>query len=244
MIKAVIIENDEDALFFIMHMIDINFPEITILDTAKTVKQGTKVITNHNPDLVLLDIELDDGLSFEILDNLKSRDFETVFISAFNCYYKEAFDHFALSYIIKPFCKENFIKVLSQFKKRRSQGNQHIYNQLRVFLGDVSPKILVQFGDSHESVLLKDIIYLKADGNYSSFMFENKKSLLANHGLKHYTSLLTPKGFFRANRFYLVNVEHLQSIYKKETLVLSNNEKVTVSARNRNNLKDLINTLK
>lgn len=104
-------------------------------------------------------------------------------------------------------------------------------------------KLLIHIGDEHIAINTNDILKCEADGNYSIFILVNKSKYLASKSLKYYESLLSKKGFFRANRFTLINITHIHSIYKKEAITLSNKEKIIVSIRNKSKLFELIKSL-
>jgi len=104
-------------------------------------------------------------------------------------------------------------------------------------------QLLIKTGYQHIAVKLNEIIKCEADGNHTYFYLDNNKKYLASNTLKYYEGLLSSKGFFKAHRSILVNINYIVSIYKKETLVLKNNDKVHVSVRNKSNLSKLIDLL-
>ncbi|WP_159025745.1 LytTR family DNA-binding domain-containing protein [Aquimarina sp. Aq78] len=117
--------------------------------------------------------------------------------------------------------------------------------QNHIFLKESSStsKILVHIGNEHIAVDINDIIKCEADGNYSLFTASNKSTYLVSKSLKYYEGLLSKKGFFRANRSTLININQIHSIYKKEAITLSNKERIVVSIRNKPKLIELIKSL-
>lgn len=243
-IRAVIIEDEDQASEYLSTLLTSNFPEIQILGYAPSVSDGIKLINSTVPELVFLDIELEDGLSFEILDQINRQDFEVIFITGFNQYYEKAMQHFAFNYLLKPIVPETFSKIIERYKEvKQRHFSKSKYQHFQNFIKSRNSKILLNTGNEHISVSMDEIVLCTAEGNYTKFELQNGKSLLVSHILKHYNDLLHYRGFFRASRSCLINTSHITSIYKKETIVMSNGEKVHVSTRNRGNLNELIDSL-
>ncbi|BFP41743.1 LytTR family DNA-binding domain-containing protein [Flavobacteriaceae bacterium GF1] len=245
MALSVVIEKENESGSFInlKELLDNNSFEIEVKGRASTVKEGIHLIKTLKPDLLFLDIELDDGLGFEVLEQFPNPTFEVIFITAFDNYYKQAFEHFAFAYIEKPFHTSTLERVLNRFFLKEIKPLQKT-KELLSYLDKTNASILVQSGNIHHLFLLEEIIFLKAEVNYTTFFLTKQRKVLANKGLIYYQKLLKGKGFFKANRSVLLNISHIKSIYKKEMIILRNKEKITVSVRNRAHLSSLIETLK
>lgn len=244
MINAIIIENNQEAKNYLHSLLEKEFTNISILATTGLVKEGINLIRSLSPELIFLDIELDDGLGFEILDAIKNRNFEVIFITGFNNYYEKAMEHFAFNYLLKPIDLVSLRKVINRYEKVKDRHFlQSKYFHFKEFIKEQSSKILLPTGSEHISVLINNIIYCKAEGNYTTFILQNKKEILVTNVLKHYCELFLYRKFFRASRSCLINISHITSIYKKEYFILSNNDKIRISVRNKSNLSALINTL-
>lgn len=245
MINVVIIENDSDASNYLTKLLTNPLFEINIIGTTASVKEGISLISSSSPELVFLDIHLDDGLGFEILDNLPSKNFEVIFVTAYDTYYEKAIEHFAFNYLLKPIDPSILEKVINRYKQVKSRHSlQSKYDHFKEFVRENNSKILLQTGQHYKSVYLDHIISCNADGNYTSFIIKEKKPILANNILKHYDKLLSNRGFFRANRSCLINIAHIESIFRKETIILDNGDKVQVSGGNKEQLSQLLDSFK
>ncbi|GAA4274456.1 LytTR family DNA-binding domain-containing protein [Aquimarina gracilis] len=245
MINVVIIENDTDASNYLSKLLKKNVLELNIVGSATTVKEGISLISSSSPELVFLDIHLDDGMGFEILDAIHSKDFEVIFITAYNSYYEKAMEHFAFNYLLKPIDPILLEKVISRYKQVKSRHSNHSkYVHFQEFVREQNSKILIQSGQYYKSIYLEEIISCKADGNYTTIVLKDKKEILANNILKYYDKLLSSRGFFRVNRSCLINTSHIDSIFRKETIILTNGDKIQVAFRNREQLSYLLDTLK
>ncbi len=243
-IKTLIVEDELSSQQFISQILERNFSHLDVVGAAQSVKDAVALIEREQPELLLLDIELSDGTSFEIFDKVSKHDFEVIFVTAFDNYVERAMEHFALGYVVKPVDETKLVKAIQRYidlKDRVFALNK--FRALQDFMTQSNPNLLVNTGDQHVSVKIGDVIKCVADGNYTHFHMANSRPLMASNSLKYYDDLFTIKGFFRANRSTLINVKHILSIYKKETIVLSNKDKVQVSKRKRSSLNDLISSI-
>jgi two-component system LytT family response regulator len=239
MINVIIIENCSKSLSYLSYLLE-PYDDIIIVGTAASVTDGYKLLLRTTPNIVFLDIELDDGTAFQLLDKLEHKNFEIVFTTAFNDYYAKAFTHFAFNYLLKPIDAEQLQKVIKQYKTTRSSVNTNKLNGFKQFMSSDNPKILLNVGYSHILIALKDIIYCKANQNFTIFKLSSGQVEMASNPLKYYFDLFSKKEFFKANRSFLVNVHHVKKIIKRESIIMSNNDIINVSTKNKHSLKTLI----
>ncbi|WP_299836908.1 LytTR family DNA-binding domain-containing protein [uncultured Tenacibaculum sp.] len=242
MINAIIVENDFNSLNYILKILN-NYQDISILGTANTIKKGEQLIKDLKPDILFLDIELDDGNAFDLLDNVKTRKFEVIFTTAYDTYYQKAFQHFALNYLLKPIDPQELDSVLNHYRSTTVKYNSQKLSQFRNFIKNDNSKILLNIGGSYIAVSLDDIIYCKANQNFTIFQLTSGKSEMISNPLKYYTELFFDKNFFKANRSFLINITHIKRIIKRESIEMTNSETINVSVKNRQNLNEMIKTL-
>lgn len=242
-IRTIIIEDNLTAVDYLSSVLINNLKNIEIIGVAGNITDSIKLINTEKPELVFIDIELTDGNSFEIFNQLHFTDFEVIFVTAFDEYLKKAMDHYAFSYVLKPYEPKRIIEIVNRYiklKKRLFSINK--FNTLSNFLQDKDSRLLLNIGNEHISIKVSEIIKCTSEGNYTSVYMENGDKYLASKSLKYYETLFSKKGFFKAHRSILINTTHISSIYKKETIILTNNDKINVSVRNRSNLHLLLNT--
>ncbi|MEE9364393.1 MAG: LytTR family DNA-binding domain-containing protein [Cellulophaga sp.] len=243
-IKTLIIEDDYEAQNYLKSILNDNFTAIEIIGYADSIEASVTLINTQNPELILMDIILKDGNSFEIFNKIHTHDFEVIFVTAHDNYIKKAIEHYAFSYILKPVDESALIKsVLRYINLKERLYSKNKFQLLSNFLSIKNSQFLVQIGYNHISIKINEVLKCIADGNYTYFHLETGKSLHASKPLKYYEELLTEKLFFKANRSCLINTIHIDSIYKRETIILKNNDKINVSTRNKSKLIDLINSL-
>lgn len=242
-IKAIVIEDDLQARKYLSTLVVNSFPNIEIIAESASVKESIILLNSTQPDLVFMDIELEDGLSFEIFEHLHSYTFEVIFITSFEDYVAKAFEHYAFNYIQKPLDPIILTKVITRYLSLKTRFSKSNFSRLKGFLDHTNTTLLINTGDTYINIQIANIIFCKSEGNYTRFYMEGKIEYLVSNLLKYYESLLFEKGFFRANRSTLLNTKHIVSIYKKETIVLSNEEHIHVSIRNKSKLNELIGFL-
>ncbi|WP_157730283.1 LytR/AlgR family response regulator transcription factor [Tenacibaculum jejuense] len=102
-------------------------------------------------------------------------------------------------------------------------------------------KLFIHVNESYIAIQVDDIIKCEASGNYTIFYTKDKKEFIVSKLLKYYENLLKNQGFIRVNRSILVNMKLVKQVYKKEAVILNNNERIIVSARNKAKLMSFIN---
>ena len=235
-IKTIIIEDDKESQEYLTSILKNYSNSIEICGYSSSIKKSITLINEIEPELIFMD--------FEIFKYISFFNFEVIFVTAFDSYIKRAIDHYAFSFILKPIDPNKIIAIVNRYvnlKKRLFSINK--LNALSNFIIHKNCNILLHLGLTHISLNINEVIKCNAEGNYTSFVLKNGKSYLASNSLKYYQSLLIEKGFFRANRSCLINIDHIESIYKKETIILTNKHKVMVSVRNKINLTKLISLL-
>ena len=172
------------------------------------------------------------------MEQVGDRSFETVFVTAYNQYAIEALNTHASYYILKPVSIDELIKavdyVVAIKKKELALENK----VLTTNTAEKQGKITLPVQDGFEVVAAEDILYCKADDNYTQIFLKGGKKKLISKTLKYFEEALTDFGFARIHKSYLVNVQEITG-YKKGKgglVVLSSGMEVMVSASQKANL--------
>ncbi|MBW8243563.1 LytTR family DNA-binding domain-containing protein [Muricauda oceani] len=243
-ITTFIIEDDEETRKYIKKIVSDYLPQFQIIGESSTVKESILKLSKSKADLLLMDIMLRDGESFEILQHFPENTFDVLFITGHSQFITRAFEYFAFNYLLKPFKELELVDILGHFLNKR----QKIWNMQRLtimneFLNKNGSRFLIHTGNEYVAVDLIDITHCKSEGNYTRFNLQNGQNMLASNPLKYYEQVLSYKGFFRITRFDLINSVHIASIYKKEAIILNNGLKIRLSQNNREILEILLRSL-
>lgn len=218
MISAVIIDDEEFAIHALKHEIELHFNEINLLGFAQTMREAFHLITELQPDLIFLDIQMDENLSFDLLDTLGNISSKIIFTTAYSKYAIEAIKHNAFDYLLKPIDTEDIRKTLERWKEKNKHESEN-------------KTILIKSGNKFESIKIDAIYYIESYGNYSKVWLENKW-LISDKTMKQNEVLFQTEDFFRISRYHLVQWNKISQFdLKNKSISLLNNIQLTVSLR-------------
>ncbi|NBV09323.1 MAG: DNA-binding response regulator [Flavobacteriia bacterium] len=234
MMKKVLIIDDEKRIRdFVKRMIDSFGLDLTVYTDGENVETGLASIESLKPDIVFLDIQMPDGTGFDLLNRVKEKNFELIFITAFQEYAIMAIKFSALDYILKPIDEEelrtaiiNAIDTID-FKKDDTQFEALSHN----LLPNQKRKLVLKTQESVHVVDLSDIIRCEADKNYTFFYLSNGKKILVSRTLKDFETLLSNQGFFRVQQSHLINLDFIDRYDKQEggSVILKDGSSVPLS---------------
>jgi len=243
--KAVIVDDMPLAIESLQADLKEYLPEIEILDTANSVVSGAKLIKKLKPQLVFLDIEMPDGLGFDLLDLLNEPYPNIIFVTGSNEYAIKAFRYSAIDYILKPADPELLVEAVEKVKLKTGLSNAQINIAKESMSNDGSSQLALNTQDELRIVEIKDIVRCEADSNYTTFFFQDKSKMVVTKSLKEYDKILSPLGFIRSHQSHLVNSLYIESFQKADGgyLLLDDNQMVPVSVRKRSEVMDLLKSI-
>ena len=246
-IKIAIIE-DEPAIRNEISFLVEQEPDTEILGWSDNVNDAVQLLDNLQPEVVLMDIQLLNGSAFDVLNQVKKIPENIIFITAYNQFAIKAIKFGALDYLLKPVDKEELQEALQRFRKKNGKENNW-QNQLSIaqenFYSENLPEnIALHSLNSVTIVLVKDIIYCKGDGPYTSFHLRNGDKIMVSKPLKYYEELLPPPYFLRSHQSYLINRDSVEKISKSEHLILKNKEEIPVSSRRKHYILNALLSIK
>jgi two-component system, LytTR family, response regulator len=234
MYKVIIIEDDFELAQTLAKIISIEAPLFELVGIAGSILEGEKLIADVNPDVAFFDVELKDGLSFELLEKIQKIDFEIIFVTAYSQYAINAFHYSAIDFVLKPVDPDDIRRASERAVESISKKNidERIKNML--FNRNQEPvehRIILQTAGSVHFVRVKDIIRCESDVNYTTFYLSDGKSIMVSKTMGEFERLLPPF-FFRAHRSHLINLNYVVEVKKRSGIaILSNKEKIEISFR-------------
>nr|NQU90905.1 response regulator transcription factor [Bacteroidota bacterium] len=218
-LKAVIVDDESDAVNFIKSIIDDHISELKIVGTANSAKDGVKVIRQTNPDIVFLDVEMPHGNGFTVLEHFPEKTFDVVFVTAFNHYAIQAIKLSAVDYILKPINIKEFIAAAGKIIQKHfdeSFQNQNYSNLFQNLRSTMPSRLAIPTSEGMEYLNTKDILRVEADRSYSWFYLVDGRKILVSRNLKEYHELLADKNFFRPHNSHLINLEYVKKYIRHE----------------------------
>ena len=218
-LKTVIVDDEADAVNFIRTIIQEYCPKLVVTGTAHNANDGFQLITEHQPELVFLDVEMPHGSGFDLLSRFPKKMFDVIFITAFNQYALKAIKFSAVDYILKPINISEFIEAVNKVIEKRSHlFNQHVnYQALLENLKSALPtKLAIPTAEGMEYLNTGEIVRIEADRSYCWFYMVYHKKHLVSRNLKEYQDLLTDRNFFRPHNSHLINLEFVKKYIRQE----------------------------
>lgn len=249
MIRAVIVDDELGSRESLSKMIEKNCKNIQLVGKADSMLSAFEVITNNEPDLVFLDIEMPNGNAFDLLEKFKEINFNIIFVTAYDHYAIKAIKFSAIDYILKPIDPEELIKAIGRFEAQL-ETKKSLDKKFKTLLSNVKPenklkKVGIPDGDGLIFINLAEIIRCDSDGNYTYFLLTNGKKIVASRTLGEYEQMFNEDNFFRVHRSHLINLEHVKKYIKGEGgyVVMTDNSQVEVSRRNKNDFLEKLSHL-
>ncbi len=246
MFKAIIIDDIDNSRLTLTHDLKEYCPHIEVIGEANSVKTGIDVIKEKKPDVVFLDIQLGDGTGFDILEQVGNFDFQVIFTTALDSYGIKAIKFSALDYLLKPVDPDELIEAVGKLEKNvKKESFKNSLSLLLENIKDINPankRIALNSADKVHLVYINDIVRCESQGGYTIFYLKNKEQIIDTKNLKEYEHLLEEYSFIRVHHSHLINFNYLKEYVKKDGgyAVMTDNSKVPVSFRKRNNLLDMI----
>jgi len=237
--KALIVDDEQSNIENLSTLLGAYCPRISIVGTASTVDSAIEKIGLTEPDLVFLDIQLGNESGFDLLKKLTAKDFEVIFVTAFDKYGIEAIKFAALDYLLKPVEIPELVLAVNKAEdkltaKKKTQQLNFLLSHLR---NEEASPAKIALPQLHEIryVFINDIIRCEADNSYIIFFLANGDKIMVSRSIKEYSELLKPIGFLRTHQSHLVNSLYVKSWIKEDggTLLLTNDDKIPVSKPNK-----------
>jgi two-component system, LytTR family, response regulator len=244
--KALIIDNEPYLRSALQKLLAQFCPEIRVIEEAQGVQSGLLKIKSFKPDILLLDVEMDDGTGFDLMKQIVDPSFQLVFVTAHNKYAIEAFQFSAIDYLLKPVDPEALQNAVQ--KAQKNIRNKTLQQQVQVLLQQLSgmqsqdKKIVLKDLDNTYFIRVADILYCEAEGTYTKFFIQNNNPILVSKNLKEYEAILEPLGFIRTHHSFLANPEKIKLFDKTDggALILEGGLSIPVSQRKKEYVLQLL----
>lgn len=206
----------EDEIFAAEHLEQMLLqlvPDIRILAKISTVRKGIEWLKHNNCDLIFLDINLADGISFKIFESIQVNT-PIIFTTAYDQYAIKAFELNSIDYLLKPISADSLAKSIEKFKQLNKP--QQMINDLKELLRNLNStepgyreRFSVEIGSKIKTVEVSDIAYFYALNKSTFFRTLSGNNYPCDFSLDRLADIVNPKYFFRVNRGYIVNLKSI-----------------------------------
>jgi two-component system LytT family response regulator len=228
-IKIAIVEDSDTDIYLLENLLKTYFSELTLVGVAKDAESAYQLILETAPDIVILDMELQNSKGFDVLEKFKGLPkFQTIACTSNEQYAKDCFAYKMVDFLLKPYKLEALVSAISKAKEQLTLIKNSEPNKIAF------PRFIA-LGSLYEATIVKpsDISYLKADGRYTLVVLKSGKSTLISKLLGDFEKLLDPALFYRVHYSFIINLDEVVSFNRPKTTfcLLRSGEKVPVSQR-------------
>jgi two-component system LytT family response regulator len=234
MIKAVLIDDEKIIIESLGMLLSEHCPDVEVIATADSYREGIRILDEYQPDLIFLDIEMPHGSGFELLERFPDRNFDVIFVTAHSHYAIKAFKFSAVDYILKPVDIQELIQAVGRIKRYRNleRNTTQRYRILQENLKAPGPtRLAVPTSKGMDFIHIDDILRIQADGRYSTIFTRDNRNILVARNLGQYSKLLSDGNFFRSHHSHLINIDHIKKYLHRDggTIILRDGSRVPLA---------------
>ena len=238
--KVLIVEDEIDARKVLVYLTKQFFPEFEIIGESGRVDISKELIKQHKPDLLFLDVQLEDGTGIDLLQDCSMLGFYTIITTAYSNFAIDAIKYSVIDYLLKPIVPDEFQKSVEKVIKQKQIEIE--IKQLKDAVDnnkEKEEKIIIHTSERTFVIPVKDIIRMEADGAYTKII-TTEKNIIVSKNIKHYQEILPEDTFVRTHQSHLVNKDYVLEMTKSGDLLLSNKEIIPVAFRKKSYIRSLL----
>jgi DNA-binding LytR/AlgR family response regulator len=194
--------------------LDVGIEIDAILDSLVSAREWFR--DNSPPDLAFLDIQLGDGTSFELLQELNVT-FPVIFTTAFDQYAIKAFKYQSIDYLLKPIGEEELGQAVEKYQRSNGLPLQHLTHDVttthRLITGDFKKRFLIKIGDQYKPVAIEEVAYFYSNENQTYLMTLSGKYFPVDQSLEQIENSINPLEFFRVSRKMLIGLSAIDEVH-------------------------------
>lgn len=234
MISAIIIDDIQQARETLKEDLKAYCPEVEVIGEAEGVVTGLKLLKEKQADILFLDIQMQDGSGFDLLEILPDLSCQVIFTTASDAFAIKAFRFSAVDYLLKPIDPDELMEAVKKVKPQQAPAKESLETLLSSFKNQYEVKnIVLHTQEKIQIAPIETIIRCQSMVNYTTFYFEDQSKLLVTRTLKEFDQMLQDFGFIRVHQSHLVNSRQIKEYIKLEGgyLVMKDGSHVPISLR-------------
>jgi two-component system LytT family response regulator len=243
MFKAIIVDDENKGRRSLERLLELLKAPIEIIDTAANVSEAVHKIDSLKPNLVFMDIMLQKGTGFDVLEKISFKNFHLIFVTAFDQYALKAFRYSAIDYLTKPLDPDLLEESINRLVE--SKPSDELSTKLEALKDNHKSleKLALHDAQGIQLVKVNEVLFCKSSNNYTEFHLANQKLILVSRTLKEFDELLSSNGFFRVHQSYLVNLNRVSQYLKQDGgyVKMEDGTLIGVSRRKKEELLKLFN---
>lgn len=243
--KAIIIDDEPANNELMRTLLRTYAPHVELVGEAGSVAEGCREILRLRPDLIFLDVEMEDGTGFDLLRNLRQVPLHVIFITAHQQFAIDAFSFSAIDYLLKPVSPHRLIAAVE--KAGQAISSEELLLKMNTLLTHMEApaghvkKLVLKTLERVYVVESDEIVRMESSGSYTTVFLADGNKILVSRQLKEFDALLGSCGFVRVHQSHLVNMKHLFYYDKSnDEAVMKDKSRVPVASRKKEELLKLL----
>jgi two-component system LytT family response regulator len=216
MMRKVLLVDDEAPARQLLREYLTDYPDLIIIGEAANGVDTLRLVADHDPEIVFLDVQMPGLTGLEVLTRLDELP-QVIFTTAYDKYALDAFEHHAVDFLLKPYTRARFTEAMNRLNARsgeRQPAVARLTQQLHDQRTNYPDRIMLPRGNKYVALPVSDILYLRAEGDYSTIITQERE-YLSQYGLKESEQRLDPERFLRIHRSTIVNRSAIREIYRE-----------------------------
>lgn len=242
MIRTLIIDDEQHCIDRVTHLLEAHKDRVHLMDALHSVEEGVTAIKKFKPDLIFLDVQINDKTGFDLLKQIDTHDFEVIFTTAHDKYAVQAFKFSAIDYLLKPVDADDLQQALEKVSKKVAEKANN--DRLDVLLHNLkntqgsTKKISIPTVTGFVFVQVTDILRCQSEINYTTIFLKDKQKMTVAKTLKEFEELLSDYNFFRVHNSHLINLAYIKSYNKGKggIVTMMDQTDIEVSTRRKDDL--------
>ncbi|MBO7478268.1 MAG: response regulator transcription factor [Salinivirgaceae bacterium] len=243
--KVVIIDDEDNGRNIIRQYLSLYCDDVDIMGEANSVKSGVEMLSEITPDVLFLDIQMQDGTGFDLLEALPQRSFKVIFVTSYDQFALKAIKFNAADYILKPVDPDEFVEAVQRVQADLAKEIND--NRIDQLLTNMDNFTRVGF-PTDEGVLfvdIDDIVRCEADGGNTQVFTDNGTMFVATKNIKVYEELFADNKFLRINKTNLINTSYIDKYEKSDgggSVLMADGVSIEVSPYRKDDLQKMLNS--
>lgn len=250
MIKVIIIDDELHCIERLTMLLNDNCKKtVDLCGSFQSVEEGIKAIKKINPDLIFLDVEINDETGFDLLQRIPAINFEVIFTTAYDKYAVQAFKFSAIDYLLKPIDETDLLPAINKLQEKVSTKEtakkfEALFYNLNAS-NSASRKICVPVLNGIEFISVNNILRCESDINYTTIFMKDKQKLVVAKTLKEFEELLSDYNFYRVHNSHLINLAYIKTYNKGHggSVIMEDGAQIEVSVRRKDEFLKKLTTL-
>ncbi|HVF96494.1 MAG TPA: LytTR family DNA-binding domain-containing protein [Flavisolibacter sp.] len=236
--KAILIDDEPDGILTLQKMLQRHCPQVTVAASCHNAASAQEAIAALKPDVIFLDIQMPGKSGLDLLQEVTAKDFEVIFVTAYNEYMLQALQFSAADYLLKPVDEDRLVEAVQRAESRLQEGKKEtqsaaLLHNLGKTGNPAEMRLCLPTFKGFIVLKLEEILYCEAERSYTIFHLVNGKPVTVSKPLLDYETLLKDTSFLRVHKTFLINLLHVKEYQRGEggTVVMSNGALIDISRR-------------